>query len=153
ISSTSSSTESLMVSSTSLLPGAVRKTADRPSSTKLSGTTSATSPTRVTIRPTRCDPSRSQHSSSVRTDTASSFSLILHSHPQPCAAEALTRHPRKHHRSPTHLHPTQSSGRSPTPHRYPETMSDLRNPGDAWVTAADGGRYWGRFGAAGLLAH
>ena len=32
-------------------------------------------------------------------------------------------------------------------------MSDLRNPGDAWVTAADGGRYWGRFGAAGLLAH
>ncbi|RGE16837.1 NUDIX domain-containing protein [Leucobacter sp. wl10] len=32
-------------------------------------------------------------------------------------------------------------------------MSDLRNPGDAWVTASDGGRYWGRFGAAGLLAH
>lgn len=32
-------------------------------------------------------------------------------------------------------------------------MSDLRNPGDAWVVAADGHRYWGRFGAAGLLAH
>lgn len=32
-------------------------------------------------------------------------------------------------------------------------MSDLRNSGDAWVVAADGGRYWGRFGAAGLLAH
>lgn len=32
-------------------------------------------------------------------------------------------------------------------------MSDLRNPGDAWVTADDGNRYWGRFGAAGLLAH
>ncbi|MCB1273550.1 MAG: NUDIX hydrolase [Leucobacter sp.] len=37
-------------------------------------------------------------------------------------------------------------------------MSDLRatgprNAGDAWVTAADGNRYWGRFGAAGLLAH
>lgn len=32
-------------------------------------------------------------------------------------------------------------------------MSDLRNSGDAWVTASDGGRYWGRFGAAGLLAH
>ncbi|CEA08324.1 hypothetical protein BN1051_01664 [Arthrobacter saudimassiliensis] len=27
-----------------------------------------------------------------------------------------------------------------------------RNPGDAWVTAPDGERYWGRFGAAGLLA-
>ncbi|MFV0433325.1 MAG: NUDIX domain-containing protein [Leucobacter sp.] len=32
-------------------------------------------------------------------------------------------------------------------------MSDLRDPGDAWVTADDGGRYWGRFGAAGLLIH
>lgn len=32
-------------------------------------------------------------------------------------------------------------------------MSDLRSTGDAWVTAADGQRYWGRFGAAGLLAH
>lgn len=31
-------------------------------------------------------------------------------------------------------------------------MSDLRNSGDAWVEAEDGGRYWGRFGAAGLLA-
>ncbi|WP_231882002.1 NUDIX domain-containing protein [Microbacterium aurantiacum] len=27
-----------------------------------------------------------------------------------------------------------------------------RNPGDAWVLAPDGARYWGRFGAAGLLA-
>lgn len=36
--------------------------------------------------------------------------------------------------------------------RYAECMSDLRNPGDDWITAADGGRYWGRFGAAGLLA-
>lgn len=32
-------------------------------------------------------------------------------------------------------------------------MSDLRDPGDAWVTAADGNRYWGQFGAAGLLAY
>lgn len=32
-------------------------------------------------------------------------------------------------------------------------MSDLRDTGDAWVVAADGRRYWGRFGAAGLLAH
>lgn len=27
-----------------------------------------------------------------------------------------------------------------------------RDPGDAWVVAPDGARYWGRFGAAGLLA-
>ncbi|PII83012.1 NTP pyrophosphohydrolase [Leucobacter sp. OLJS4] len=32
-------------------------------------------------------------------------------------------------------------------------MSDTRDPGDAWVTAADGNSYWGRFGAAGLLLH
>lgn len=32
-------------------------------------------------------------------------------------------------------------------------MSDLRDPGDAWVTADDGVRYWGRFGAAGLIAY
>ncbi|MCX6502210.1 MAG: NUDIX domain-containing protein [Microbacterium sp.] len=28
-----------------------------------------------------------------------------------------------------------------------------RDPGDAWVVAPTGERYWGRFGAAGLLAH
>lgn len=28
----------------------------------------------------------------------------------------------------------------------------VRDPGDAWVLARDGRRYWGRFGAAGLLA-
>ena len=27
-----------------------------------------------------------------------------------------------------------------------------RDPGDAWVVTGDGTRYWGRFGAAGLLA-
>lgn len=32
-------------------------------------------------------------------------------------------------------------------------MSDLRDPGDAWITAADGAKYWGKFGAAGLLAY
>lgn len=28
----------------------------------------------------------------------------------------------------------------------------LRDPGDAWVEGPDGQRFWGRFGAAGLLA-
>lgn len=28
-----------------------------------------------------------------------------------------------------------------------------RDPGDAWAEGPDGTRYWGRFGAAGLLAH
>lgn len=28
-----------------------------------------------------------------------------------------------------------------------------RDSGDAWVLAPDGGKYWGRFGAAGLLVH
>jgi len=32
-------------------------------------------------------------------------------------------------------------------------IGEHRNPGDAWVVAEDGNRYWGRFGAAGLLAH
>lgn len=32
-------------------------------------------------------------------------------------------------------------------------MRGERDPGDAWVTAADGKKYWGKFGAAGLLAH
>lgn len=32
-------------------------------------------------------------------------------------------------------------------------MSDLRRNGDTWVTASDGVRYWGIFGAAGLLAY
>lgn len=32
-------------------------------------------------------------------------------------------------------------------------MSDTRSNGDTWATAADGKRYWGLFGAAGLLAY
>lgn len=35
-------------------------------------------------------------------------------------------------------------------HRRP---TGPRDPGDAWVVADTGERYWGRFGAAGLLAH
>lgn len=34
----------------------------------------------------------------------------------------------------------------------PRRPSGPRDPGDAWVVAASGERYWGRFGAAGLLA-
>jgi len=39
----------------------------------------------------------------------------------------------------------------------PDVLAQIRarhrDPGDAWVLADDGQRYWGRFGAAGLLAH
>lgn len=34
----------------------------------------------------------------------------------------------------------------------PRRPSGQRDPGDAWVVAPTGERYWGRFGAAGLLA-
>lgn len=34
----------------------------------------------------------------------------------------------------------------------PRRPDGPRDPGDAWVVTADGARYWGRFGAAGLLA-
>ena len=34
----------------------------------------------------------------------------------------------------------------------PRRPDGPRNPGDAWVVAESGERYWGRFGAAGLLA-
>lgn len=34
----------------------------------------------------------------------------------------------------------------------PRRPDGPRDPGDAWVIAADGTTYWGRFGAAGLLA-
>lgn len=35
----------------------------------------------------------------------------------------------------------------------PRRPSGPRDPGDAWVVAPTGEKYWGRFGAAGLLAH
>ncbi|WP_458042000.1 MULTISPECIES: NUDIX domain-containing protein [Bacteria] len=35
----------------------------------------------------------------------------------------------------------------------PRRPSGPRDPGDAWVVADSGERYWGRFGAAGLLAY
>lgn len=35
----------------------------------------------------------------------------------------------------------------------PRRPSGPRDPGDAWVVATSGERYWGRFGAAGLLAY
>lgn len=34
----------------------------------------------------------------------------------------------------------------------PRRPDGPRDPGDAWVVAATGEKYWGRFGAAGLLA-
>lgn len=39
----------------------------------------------------------------------------------------------------------------PTPGE-PRRPQGPRDPGDAWVVAGDGTQYWGRFGAAGLLA-
>ena len=35
----------------------------------------------------------------------------------------------------------------------PPPFVGLRDPGDAWVVAPSGERYWGRFGAAGVLVH
>ncbi|WP_426168148.1 NUDIX domain-containing protein [Microbacterium sp. DWRC1-3] len=35
----------------------------------------------------------------------------------------------------------------------PRRPEEPRNPGDAWVIAESGEKYWGRFGAAGLLAY
>lgn len=37
------------------------------------------------------------------------------------------------------------------PQRPPLPPAHLRDPGDAWVEGPDGARYWGRFGASGLL--
>lgn len=39
-----------------------------------------------------------------------------------------------------------------TPHEQQAQLRGIRDEGDAWVVAADGNRYWGAFGAAGLLA-
>lgn len=39
------------------------------------------------------------------------------------------------------------------PSSGPPRPSGPRDPGDAWVVTDAGDRYWGRFGAAGLLAH
>ncbi|WP_307182132.1 NUDIX hydrolase [Demequina sp. NBRC 110055] len=37
--------------------------------------------------------------------------------------------------------------------RRAPALPGRRDAGDAWVEGADGARYWGRFGAAGLLVH
>ncbi len=43
------------------------------------------------------------------------------------------------------------TAQQPTP-GPPRRLLGARNPGDAWVVAPTGERYWGRFGAAGLRA-
>lgn len=35
----------------------------------------------------------------------------------------------------------------------PPSRASHRDPGDAWVEGSEGTRYWGRFGAAGVLVH
>jgi 8-oxo-dGTP diphosphatase len=35
----------------------------------------------------------------------------------------------------------------------PPRLSSRRDPGDAWVESSTGEKYWGRYGAAGLLVH
>ncbi len=57
---------------------------------------------------------------------------------------------RKDHRNPAPSLSTSPGTGSPIAAHLAATP---RDPGDAWVTAEDGKRYWGRFGAAGLLAH
>jgi 8-oxo-dGTP diphosphatase len=37
------------------------------------------------------------------------------------------------------------------PERPPLPPAHLRDPGDAWVEGPDGEKFWGKFGAAGLL--
>ncbi|HUH53573.1 MAG TPA: NUDIX hydrolase [Microbacteriaceae bacterium] len=37
-------------------------------------------------------------------------------------------------------------------HKIQASLRGVRDPGDAWVVTEDGKRYWGKFGAAGLLA-
>ncbi|MFT4123910.1 MAG: NUDIX domain-containing protein [Microbacteriaceae bacterium] len=55
--------------------------------------------------------------------------------------------------------PASAAGRSTEgpethgPGRPPLPPPHLRDPGDAWVEGPDGERFWGRFGAAGLLVH
>lgn len=50
---------------------------------------------------------------------------------------------------------TESSGADLTDARGSAVPQPARNrdSGDAWVHAPDGRKYWGRFGAAGLLVH
>ncbi|MDQ4212888.1 NUDIX domain-containing protein [Microbacterium sp. ASV81] len=41
----------------------------------------------------------------------------------------------------------------PPPSGEPPPLTGPRNSGDVWVVAGTGERYWGRYGAAGLLVH